>query len=232
MNTIARIAALRGLAWLIAVALLAGCTQSPTRPASAVASPWAAPTSTVRWNEYACDLIARNAVGQFGALRTLTYLNLAMNNAIVTARAKGVKPEGAAAGAAAAVLVFLYPKDEQAINARLATETAALGASTYRPDFTAGVDIGRTVGADVVALAKADRSGVAWTGTVPTGDGKWSSRSQPPAPPLGPHFGSMWTFFMTSGSEFRAPPPPGIGTPAFTATLTTSATPQRLNHQG
>ena len=220
MDTIARIAALRRVAWLIAVALFVGCTQPHTRPESPAASPWAAPTSTVRWNEYACDLIARNAVGQFGALRTLTYLNIAMNNAIVAARAKGVKPEGAAAGAAAAVLVFLYPKDEPAINARLATETAALGAATYRPDFTAGVGIGRAAGADVVAMAKADRSGVAWTGTVPTGDGKWSSRVQPPAPPLGPHFGSMRTFLMTSGSEFRAPPPPDVGTPAFTVTLT------------
>jgi PAP2 superfamily protein len=221
MDTFARIAALRGAAWLIAVTLfVAGCTQSPTRPETAAASPWAAPTSTVRWNEYACDLIARNAVGQFGALRTLAYLNLAMNNALVTARARGVKPEGAAAGAAAALLVFLYPKDEQAINARLATETAALGAATYRPDFTAGVDIGRAVGADVIALARADRSAVAWTGALPTGDNKWSSRSQPPAPPIGPHFGSMRPFFMANGSEFRAPPPPDIGTPAFTATLT------------
>src|SRR5262245_4333779 len=168
-------------------AFLTACTDVPTRTAATAQSttapsPWAAPTSTVRWNEYACELIARNQVGQFPALRTLAYLNLAMNNAIVTARAKGLAPEGAAAGAAASVLVYRYPKDEAAINARLATETNALAATRYRPDFSAGAEVGRTVGADVVALAKADRSGMAWTGSVPAGDDKWSSRSQPPAP--------------------------------------------------
>jgi len=216
----ALVAALAALATVI----LAACTQAPTRTnaastATIAQSPWASPTSTVRWNEYACELIARNQVGQFPALRTLAYLNLAINNAIVTARATGVGPEGAAAGAAASVLVYLYPKDEQAINARLATETNSLGATRYRPDFTAGVDIGRNVGADVVAMAKTDRSGTAWTGTVPTGDDNWSGRAQPPAPPLGPHFGSMRAFFMVNGAEFRAPPPPAIGSPAFKATL-------------
>lgn len=209
----------------LASALLTACAQAPSRtevtsPTTAVQSPWAAPTSTVRWNEYACDLIARNQAGQFAALRTLAYLNLAINNAIVTARAKGIAPEGAAAGAAASVLAFLYPKDEAAINARLAMETNSLGASSYGPNFTAGVEVGRATAVDVVAMAKSDRSGVAWTGTVPVGDDKWSSRAQPPAPPLGPHFGSMRPFFMTKGDEFRAPPPPAVASPVFKATLT------------
>lgn len=209
----------------LASALLTACAQAPSRtevtsPTTAVQSPWAAPTSTVRWNEYACDLIARNQAGQFAALRTLAYLNLAINNAIVTARAKGIAPEGAAAGAAASVLAFPYPKDEAAINARLAMETNSLGASSYGPNFTAGVEVGRATAVDVVAMAKSDRSGVAWTGTVPVGDDKWSSRAQPPAPPLGPHFGSMRPFFMTKGDEFRAPPPPAVASPVFKATLT------------
>jgi membrane-associated phospholipid phosphatase len=209
----------------VLAAALAACTQSPTRteatPQSTVRSPWAAPTSTVRWNEYACELIARNKVGQFPALRTLAYLNLAINNAVVGARANGVKPEGAAAGAAATILTYLYPTDEQALAGRLATETAALGANGgYRQDFAAGVAIGRATGDEVVAMARADRSGSQWTGTVPTGGDKWSSRAQPSAPPLGPQFGSMRTFFMTAGSDFRAPPPPAIGSPEFKATLT------------
>ena len=215
----ALVAAVTGVALL----LLAACTETPIRTDAsrpvAVQSSWAAPTSTVRWNEYVCELIARNQVGQFPALRTLAYLNLAINNAIVAAQAKGIAPEGAAAGAAASILAFLFPKDETAINMRLATETNALGATRYRPSFTAGVEIGRAAAADVVAMAKMDRSAAAWSGTVPTGDDKWTSRSQPPAPPLGPHFGSMRTFFMINGSDFRAPPPPAVGSPAFKATL-------------
>lgn len=214
------------LACCVLAAVLTACAQSPTRTESATqsskaTSPWAAPTSTVRWNEYACELIARNQVGQFPAIRTLAYLNLGMNNAIIAAQMKGAKPQGAAAGAAAAVLTYLYPKDEQAIAARLATETAALGANGgYRQDFTTGVAIGRAAGDEVVAMAKVDRSGAAWTGTLPTGADKWSSRAQPAAPPLGPQLGSMRTFFMTTASEFRAPPPPAISSPEFKATLT------------
>jgi hypothetical protein len=214
------------LACCVLAALLTACAHSPTRTESAAEaakapSPWAAPTATMRWNEYACDqLISRNQVGQFPALRTLVYLNLAMNNAIVAAQMKGAKPEGAAAGAAATVLSYLYPKDEQAIATRLATETAALGVKGgYRQDFTTGVAIGRAAGDEVVAMAKADRASAQWTGTVPTGADKWSSRVQPPAPPLGPQLGQIRTFFMSSGSDFRAPPPPALNSPEFKATL-------------
>ena len=121
------------LAAVTSVALVAGCAQQPERNSLNLSqpspSPWALATSTMRWNEYACELIARNQAGQFPASRTLAYLNLAINNAIVSARQQGRKPDGAAAGAAAAVLAFAFPKDEQAVNARLAGETTALGAT-------------------------------------------------------------------------------------------------------
>src|SRR6185436_8265299 len=116
---------------VLAILLAGGCVETPRRGAAPggaplPASPWALPTSTMRWNEYACDLIARNQIGQFPASRTLAYLNLAIHNAIVQARQQGRTPEGAAAGAAADVLAYLFPKDEPAINARLAGELAAM----------------------------------------------------------------------------------------------------------
>ena len=206
---------------IVAAALMAACADQPSRtaPASAAASPWAVPTSTVWWNEYACELIARNQFGQFGATRVFAYMNLAINNAIVTARQKGVRPEGAAAGAAATVLASFFPKDAQTVTTRLANETAALGATGYRPDFTAGVAIGKATADEVLVMAKADRLDVPWTGSLPTGEGKWVSRAQPPAPPIGPHFGAMRTFFLTNPAEFRAPPPPALDSPAFRATV-------------
>jgi len=211
------------VAAIVVVAGAVGCAQQPDRTTGAAvpsavttASPWALPTSTMRWNEYACELIARSQVGQFPAARTLAYLNLAINNALVAAKQQGKSPEGAAAGAAATALVYLLPKDEAAITARLTGEIAAIG-NDRRAAFSAGVDVGRAAGADVVAMAKADRSDLAWTGTVPEGVGKWSSRLQPARPPLGPRMGEFRTFFLTSGSEFRAPPPPASDSPAFRA---------------
>ncbi|HKC43323.1 MAG TPA: phosphatase PAP2 family protein [Burkholderiales bacterium] len=208
---------------IAATAISGGCAQQPDRVSASGAShpalsPWAAPTSTMRWNEYACELIARNQVGQFPAARTLAYMNLAINNAIVTARQQGRKPDGAAAGAAAAVLSYVFLKDEQAIAARLSTETNALGADA-RSDFGAGVQIGRAAASDVIAAAKSDRADLAWAGPPPTSTDKWSSLAQPPRPPLGPRLGEARPFFLTTGADYRAPAPPGYDSPAFRKTV-------------
>jgi hypothetical protein len=173
----------------------------------------------MRWNEYACELIARNQAGQFPASRVLAYLNLSINNAIILAQRQGRKSDGAAAGAAAMTLIYFFPKDEQAIASRLAGETAAIGADGKQAEFVAGVDIGRAAAAEVIAVAKADRSDLAWSGALPAGADKWSSRAQPPRPPLGPRLGEMRPFFLSTGADFRAPPPPGPDSPAFRATV-------------
>jgi hypothetical protein len=204
-------------------AIVHGCTHQPVKPqsvqSSVPSSPWAAPTSTVQWNEFASELIAANKVGQYPALRTFAYVNLAINNGIVLAGTSGAKSEGAAAGAAAAVLVALLPREEKAIAGRLSGEMDALGAN-HRADFTAGVEIGRAAAGEVVAMAKADRSSVAWSGAAPGGGDKWSSLTTPPSPPMGSQLGGVRPFLMTSASEFRAPPPPSLKSPEFIATLT------------
>jgi hypothetical protein len=207
---------------VLVIALAGGCAQSRERGSASAAqpnaSPWALPTSTMRWNEHAWDLIARHQIGQFPSGRTFAYTNLAINNAIVVARQQGRKPDGAAAGAAATVLAFVFPKEEQAIASRLANETAAIGADG-RSDFAAGVEIGRAAANDVVTGAKNDRSGATWSGSVPTGPDKWSSQLQPPRPPLGPQLGGMRPFFMTTGAEFRPAGPPAYGSQAFKAAV-------------
>jgi len=210
----------RQFLFLSALTLLAsistnGVAQTPAAPPAAKpASPWAASTSTMRWNEYACELIARNQVGQFPASRVLAYLNLGINNAIVVAKQQQKATDGAAAGAAATLLLYMFPKDEQAITARLSGEMAAIG-TNGRAAFAAGVESGRTTGADIVAMAKSDRSDLAWTGTLPEGADKWSSRAQPPRPPLGPRLGEMRTFFLATGADLRAPPPPAYDSAQF-----------------
>jgi hypothetical protein len=185
---------------------------------NAALDPWVAPSSTVQWNEFASELIARNRVGQFPALRTLAYVNLAISNAVVEMDGKGPAAQGAAAGAAAEMLVVLFPKEEAAIRGRLAAETAALGAG-HQAIFIGGIDRGRAAASEVVAMAKTDRASAQWSGTVPTGNEVWSSLSMPPAPPLGAHLAGVRPFFMKTASEFRAPPPPALSSPEFQATL-------------
>ena len=200
---------------LATVALLSACAHSPTEQVKRASF---SATSTNQWNDFANDLIARNAIGQVGALRTLAYLNLAIHNAIVQSDKAKQASDGAVAGAAAAVLAQLFPKDEAAVTARLQREVQAIG-SGQRAAFQAGVDLGRKVGDQVVAQARADRIAAAWTGTVPVGEGKWASLVSPPAPPLGPALGNARTFYMKAGDEFRAPPPPAWGSAAFEAQI-------------
>ena len=207
---------------LLPITLVAACAQhgagGPSASPTTNTSPWALPTSTMRWNDQTWELIARHQIGQFPAARTFAYTNLAINNAIVLARQQGRGPAGAAAGAAATVLVFLFPKDEAALTARLARETAAIGVEG-RADFAAGVEIGRAAAADVITAAKNDRVSAPWTGSLPTGPDKWVSQNQPPTPPLGPGLGGARTFFLANGAEFRPGPPPALESPAFKAAV-------------
>ena len=207
----------RRFTWAVSSALLlsvfaSGCAGPSMKRAPG--APWAAATSTWQWNEHASDVLTRAAPGQFPAFRTFAYLNLAINNAIVQAQSQGLEPDGAAASAAATVLTALWPKDEAATNARLQREVQALGAQP-RARFLAGVEVGRKVGADTLALAKADRAVSPWTGTVPSGEGMWTSLAKPPAPPAGAHFGSIRPFFLKTPADFRAPPPPAYNSDAF-----------------
>jgi hypothetical protein len=78
-----------------------------------------------------------------------------------------------AAGAAAAVIAHVYPKEAERVSA-LAEEAArsriAAGAA-FPSDTKAGLELGRTVAARVIAHMKSE--GGKWTGTVPTGAGLW-----------------------------------------------------------
>lgn len=68
-------------------------------------------------------------------------------------------------------------------------------------------------------MAKNDRAGATWSGSVPSGPDKWASQLQPPRPPLGPQLGGARPFFMTTGTELRTAGPPAYDSQAFKAAL-------------
>jgi hypothetical protein len=212
---------LRGAAGsVVAVALIVapGCAQIPAGPGSTTVAPITLRgTATQHWNDYARELVTRNSSPQVS--RIFPYLTLAQRNAGVLARQSGRNVDGAVAGASAAVLDFFFPDTAQAIDAQLAREIAALGANGLRADFAAGVEIGKRAADDVIAAAKTDRSDLVWAGQVPSTPGSWRSQAQPPQPPLFARTGELRPFFIASGSEFRAPPPPALDSEAFRKTL-------------
>lgn len=185
-------------------------------------------TTSVRWSAITRDFIAAktgtakpNAVAAF---RAFAYLSLAQYRAVVAAdKPRGYHPrvsrQGAVAAASAVLLSALFPADAAFFESQLGLQESEHAGSKAERAFAAGEDVGRAVGAEVVALARSDRFDAVWTGTVPIGPGYWSSDFNPPQPPQLPLLGQMRPFFMESGNQFRPGPPPAFGSPEFLAAL-------------
>src|SRR5260370_2369252 len=112
-----------------------------------------------------------------------------------------------AAGAAAAVLSYLFP-DSASTFASMANDAAQsrLYAGTeYPSDSAAGLGLGSAVGAAVVAYAQGDNSNAAFTGSYPPTPGKWSN-----ANPVTPLAGTLRPWGLSSGIPMRLPPPPPV----------------------
>jgi membrane-associated phospholipid phosphatase len=90
------------------------------------------------------------------------------------------------------------------------------GPGDVHPDFTRGVEIGRAAGGAVLAHVMNDGFTAPWTGSVPVGPGLWTTAVLPPA---GVMLGQVTPWFMTSGDQFRPPPPPAFLSPAFNADI-------------
>jgi hypothetical protein len=106
------------------------------------------------------------------------------------------------------VLGYLFPDSADQFTS-LAEESARsrLSAGTQFPsDAIAGLELGRAVGAAVVAAAKTDGSDSAFTGSYPMSAGVWGNPN-----PVTPLAGSWRPWVLTSGSELRPVPPPAAG---------------------
>lgn len=129
----------------------------------------------------------------------------------------------AAAAAAAMILSYAFPLEDTAAftrQAREAAESRIVAGAAYPSDVEAGWSLGRAVAQRVLDRAMTDGSAQAWTGSVPTGEAMW--RPTPPrrvAVPFDALAGSWRTWVIPSGSAFRLPPPPAVGSPQFTTDL-------------
>jgi len=174
--------------------------------------------AVVHWNQFTQSLTSLRPISQHAAWRIHTYVTLAQYGAVEAANTHPAVTRamirGAVAGASAPLLQYGFPLDSAGIDAVLRNEEAALPPAE-QADFRVGEGIGRSVAAQVITRARNDRFTATWSGTVPTGPGKWSSLSNPPAPPAFPLGGEIATLFLTSGRQFRPAPPPAFGSGAF-----------------
>jgi membrane-associated phospholipid phosphatase len=163
------------------------------------------------------------SVAQYGALVSLdadghTDAVLAaqpdVNGYGAGGRSRYEAERGAVAGASAQVLSYLFPDAAAALAQRVSDE-GGIGDGESHPHFASGVAAGQAFGDVMVAWARSDHFDDVWSGSVPTGPGKWIPRGAP----VGPLMGSVRTYVLTSGDQFRPAAPPAFGSDAFTAAL-------------
>ena len=192
----------------------------PTAPSETAVKFWE-DNAAVYWNGVANSLAVQYGKNPFEAARNFGVVSVASYNAAATAEKGGTGSDHpsvhAAIGAASVVaLTYLYPGEAAALEARLDDYLAAGGWPGDRnTDAALGEAVGREIAAQVVARAQGDRFFAPWTGTAPTGPGKWFSAT----PPVGAMWGQAKPYFLLSGDQFRPPPPPALGSPEFLAAL-------------
>jgi hypothetical protein len=109
------------------------------------------------------------------------------------------------------VLSSLFPDASAALEQQLA---AAGGSGRTHPQFTRGVAVGRAVGEAMRAWAATDGFATPWD-RVPleSGPGRWVAA--PAVAPAGYQWPAMRPYVLTAPGQFRPPPPPAFGSPAF-----------------
>jgi membrane-associated phospholipid phosphatase len=95
-----------------------------------------------------------------------------------------------------------------------AAKSRVIAGVEYPSDAEAGLDLGRQVAARAIERAKQDGSDLKWTGTVPSGAGKWQGTN-----PINPAAATWKSWSLKTPDEFRPPPPPEYDSAATLAEL-------------
>jgi membrane-associated phospholipid phosphatase len=204
---------------------------------------WNVGPPSYRWHEIALSEVMRNGLPWNYGMRDFALIHVAIYDAMLAAwdskfahnrkrpsefdpslstefpnpRSPSYPSEHAvAAGAAAAVLSYLFPDRASYFTekAEEAGRSALFAGVQYPSDVKVGLELGRQVAARVIERGKADDSDVKWTGSIPTGPGKWNGTN-----PILPQMAMWKTWVLSSPSEFRSPPPIAHDSPEKTPEL-------------
>ncbi|MDQ3982155.1 MAG: phosphatase PAP2 family protein [Actinomycetota bacterium] len=232
-----------------------------TRPQERAARRWGSGPATIPWTRIALQTIRSNRAGAFPtrSARALAVLHLGMHDALLAAadsraaydrarpaelderidpllRARGPSypdERASVAGAAEALLAYLFPDAPEGRFERLADEAAASrlwAGVSFRSDVERGRDLGHAVAAAVIERADADGHRAPWDfeddrlcsteGCAGEDEAHWvptpTGFQYPPSDPMA----ARWeTYLMESPGQFLPPPPHAYGSPEFMTEL-------------
>ena len=173
------------------------------------------------WNEVAVAASAVHA-GRAAAVSPvdLAYVHSAIYDVVVALRGgyqpfavtldtvpPGASLDAAIASAAHRVLLTLFPSDHVYLDDRYAAALNGIAAGQAKTD-------GIAVGEQVASQLLASRTGDGWNAAVVyvpgSGPGVWQPTAS--TPPIAPWLAVMHPFTFSNPSQFRAEPPPSLGT--------------------
>ena len=186
----------------------------------------------LQWNAVALDAVANDyAVGgitdQVGPTRTsraLAIVHTAMYDAfnavdgsytpyLFTGHAQaGTSAEGAVAQAGHDTLVALYPHQKQRFDVALAASLVGINAGSANK----GIKLGQEVALQILAARQNDGSDIDNPYTPGTAPGQHQPDPlHPDQGFLGPDWGGVTPFAVTSSTQFLAPPPPALSSKEY-----------------
>ena len=181
----------------------------------------------IDWNNVMLDTISTNSISPLPGGRISAAMNTAMYDAVNSiARTHypyhvdmtadpGTSREAAAAQAAHRVLSGLAPVGQATYDAALAN---SLSGVPDGPGKTAGIELGNTVGAAILALRANDGASAVVPYTPGTQPGEWRPTPPANAPAAAPHWANVTPWAMTSPSQFRnaVSSPPALTSAEYT----------------
>ncbi len=156
--------------------------------------------------------------------RGLALVHVAMHDAWLRAPNLPLTRRFALSQAAADVLGYLYPAEEDAFQRIVDQLVDRLGSETPPLDITLAQQIGRQSAQHVIARAERDGAQRGWNGARLQwyGDGRqFQPGTWEPTPPYFYYppdepFAPLWRpWILTHSAQFRPPPPPAFGSPEY-----------------
>jgi len=181
----------------------------------------------VDWNNILLDTIRTNSIGPPPASRIMATMNTAMYDAVNSiARTHqpyhvdltadpGTSRAAAAAQAAHRVLSSMVPANLATYNAALANSLSSVPDGSGK---TAGIELGNTVGAAILALRANDGASAMVPYSPGSQPGEWRPTPPANAPAAAPQWANLTPWAMTSPSQFQNPDgPPAVDSADYTA---------------
>ena len=204
---------------------------------------WDSGAPSYRWIEIAFAQNRATPASAPRVFRMMSLLNVAIYDALVVAwdakyaynraRPEALSPglsvvaqhtnspsypseHAVAAGAASAVLAYIYPDLAQDFldKAQAAADSRVLAGAHFPSDVAAGLELGRQVAEQVIARAQVDDALPAWDGVIPTGPGHWIGEK-----PAEPNAAKWQPWVLASPDAVRPAPPLAHDSPELAAEL-------------